>query len=99
MVSVINPDGNLPKKEKITVSDIIIYAIIAFLVAKFLGLTRTFLNVDPFGVNFEFVWAPMAVGIGVIYKELNDVKKNLVTYGERLARIEGKLEQQNKSRK
>jgi hypothetical protein len=93
----VNIDVKLAKS-KLTLSDLIIYLVIAFLIAKFLGLTKTFLHIDPpdlYGFdlnNLQWVWAPLAIGLGVVYKELRDIRKSLVNQGERIARLEGKIE-------
>ena len=94
----------MPKKAKYGIGDVLIWLVIAFLVAKFLGLTKAYLNIDPFGLEFnlEFVWAPMAVGIGVLYNEMRGLRKEMLSqnerilnrlqeHGERIAKLEVKM--------
>jgi hypothetical protein len=113
LLSKTETDGELPKKGgfggigvptfgAISVGAIIIWLVVLFLVAKFLGLTRLFLHIDPYGLeNLDFVSGALAVGIGVLYKEVRDLRKemndklrdltgNLQQHGERLARLEAK---------
>lgn len=94
-------DENLPKKgASISVWTLILWLVVGFLIAKFLGLTKAFLHIDPYGLeNLDFVSGALAIGIGVLYKEIRDLRKdlnsqiqylseNLHLHGERLARLE-----------
>jgi hypothetical protein len=103
-------DGKLPKRggfggigsPTISVWAIIVWLVVLFLIAKFLGLTRVFLHIDPYGLeNLDFVSGALAIGIGVLYKEIRDLRKetneqlrrlstDLQQHGERLARLEVK---------
>jgi hypothetical protein len=91
---------HLPKGKKgLSLSDIIIILIILFLVAKFLGLTKAYLGVDPFGIEGEnLVWVIMATGFGVLYKEGKDTGKRMDTYIERVAKLEVKVEKLDQPR-
>jgi len=62
-------DDNLARmkrrKKGINLSTIIIYLVILFLVAKFLGLTKDYLNIDHFEFEPEILCEAMATAIGV----------------------------------
>ncbi|MEM2122633.1 MAG: hypothetical protein QXE79_03250 [Candidatus Bathyarchaeia archaeon] len=90
------------KRREIDPITIIIALILAFLIGKFLSLWRAF-NIDPFGVEPEWVYGVLALGIGVLYKEIRDLGKevrrqlqkindNLSGFGERIARLEALVE-------
>jgi len=93
----------MPRKEEgINPITIVIALIIMFLIGKFLGLWKAF-NIDPFGVEPEWVYGVLAIAIGVLYKEVRDLDKevkeqfqkvnnNLTRLGEKLARLEGLTE-------
>jgi hypothetical protein len=77
---------------------VVIAIVIVFLIGKFLGLFKVF-NIDPFGVEPEWVYGVLAIGIGVLYKEIRDLGKEtrahlqkiddaLSKCGERIARLE-----------
>jgi hypothetical protein len=85
---------NLPKGKKgLSLSDIAIILIILFLVAKFLGLTKAYLGIDPFGIEGEnLVWVIMATGFGVLYKEGKDTGKRMNDLIERIAKLEVKVD-------
>lgn len=96
----------MPKKEKVSPITIVVAIVIMFLIGKFLGLLQIF-DIDPFGVEPEWVYGVIAVGIGVLYKEIRDLGKEvrerlqsidntLSTFGERLARLETKFEMKTK---
>ena len=87
-------NNDLPKGKKgLNLSDIAIILIILFLVAKFLGLTKAYLGIDPFGIEGEnLVWVIMATGFGVLYKEGKDIGKRMDEYIERIAKLEVKVD-------
>lgn len=94
--------NDLPKGKKgLSLSDVVIILIILFLVLKFLGLTKAYLGLDPFGIEGEnLVWVIVATGFGVLYKETRDVGKRMDGYIERIAKLEvsvQKLEQAQES--
>lgn len=77
---------------------VVIAIVIVFLIGKFLGLFKVF-NIDPFGVEPEWVYGVLAIGIGVLCKEIRDLGKEtrahlqkiddaLSKCGERIARLE-----------
>jgi len=53
---------------------VVIAIVLVFLIGKFLGLLKVF-NIDPFGVEPEWVYGVLAIGIGVLYKEIRDLGK------------------------
>jgi len=56
-------------------------------------LTKVYLGVDPFGLEGEsVVWAIMAAGFGVLYKEGKDLAKRMDGFIERIAKLEVKVE-------
>ena len=86
------------RKEGIDPITVVIALIIMFLIGKFLGLFKIF-NIDPFGVEPEWVYGVLAIGIGVLYKEIRDLGKETRTrlqhiddtlskFGERIACLE-----------
>jgi len=96
--------GDMPKrKEGWGLSDVIIIVIILLLLAKGFGLLRFLFGVDPLGLEIsEVFWGLTGAGIGFVYKELNDFRKEMRTelkeihsllaqHGERFAKIEAKL--------
>jgi hypothetical protein len=81
---------------------VVVVLVLAFLVGKFLGLWRLF-HVDPFGVEPEWAYGVLALGIGVLYKELRDLSRevreqlqrisgDLSEFGERIAKLEALTE-------
>ena len=97
----IEENTNLPKERKgLSLSDIAIIVIILFLVAKFLGLTKAYLGIDPFGIEGEnLVWVIMATGFGVLYKENKDMGKRMDKYIERIAKLEVKVDKLDQPRR
>jgi hypothetical protein len=77
---------------------VVIAIVIIFLIGKFLGLFKVF-NIDPFGLEPDWVYGVLAIGIGVLYKKIRDLGKETRTqlqkiddtlskFGERIARLE-----------
>jgi len=64
------------RRQQISPITIVIAIVIMFLIGKFLGLLQIF-NIDPFGVEPEWVYGVLAIGIGVLYKELRDLGKEV----------------------
>ncbi len=84
---------NLPRKgplpafrlPTISIGAVVIWIIIAFFISKFLGLTKTYLNIDPYGLeNLDFVSGALAIAIGVLYKEIRDLRQNTNMQFQRL---------------
>jgi hypothetical protein len=86
------------REEGINPLTVVIAIVIVFLIGKFLGLFKVF-NIDPFGLEPEWVYGVLAIGIGVLYKEIRDLGKETRTnlqkiddtlskLGERIARLE-----------
>jgi hypothetical protein len=93
---------SLPKKTGIDPVRILMYLTLLFLIAKFFGLTKAYLGIDPFGFEIEYVWGVVAIAIGVLYREIRDLRNNLNSQfeklssklseqGGRISKIEGKL--------
>jgi len=81
---------------------VVVALILMFLFGKFLGLLKVF-DIDPFGVEPEWVYGVLALGIGVLYKEIRDLGKEVRTrlqkvddtlsvFGERIAKLETVVE-------
>lgn len=86
------------KEERIDPITVVIALIIVFLIAKFIGLLKVF-NIDPFGVEPEWVYGVLAIAIGVLYKEIKDlgnevrarlqkIDETISKFGERIASLE-----------
>lgn len=97
------------REERINPITVVIALIIMFLIGKFLGLFKVF-NIDPFGVEPEWVYGVLAIGIGVLYKEIRDlgretraslqkIDETLSKFGERIACLETAAEMKKKMRK
>jgi hypothetical protein len=61
--------------------------ILTFLMAKFVGLLKI-LNIDLFEVEPEWVYGVLAIGIGILYKEIRDLGRETWT---RLQKIDEAL--------
>jgi len=83
--------GSMPKKKKIRLTDIVIYAVIIFLIAKFLGLPQTYLKMDPFGLEAEAVWGGIAAVIGILFNHMLKFEHRLTKVESRLGNIENDL--------
>lgn len=66
------------REEEINPVTVVIALITMFLIGKFLGLFKIF-NIDPFGIEPEWVYGVIAIGIGVLYKEIRDLDKKMRT--------------------
>jgi len=97
----------LGRKKGVDPATAVIFLIILFLIAKFLGITKAYLKIDPFGLEPEIVWGAMATAIGVLYKEIRDLRRSLndqiekfnsklSDHGEKIAKLEAKMERFNK---
>ena len=71
------------RKEGYNPLTVVIAIVIIFLIGKFLGLFKAF-NIDPFGVEPEWVYGVLAIGIGVLYKEIRDLGKETRTHLQKI---------------
>jgi len=93
-----SPSVNEMSRRRVDPITIVVALILMFLLGKFLGLLQIF-DIDPFGVEPEWVYGVLALAIGVLYKELRDLSKEVRTqfqkvndtlsvFGERIAKLE-----------
>lgn len=92
MAETTNHDVELTKKRNLT--DYVFWLLLLVLALKALGLTRAWFNIDPDGFSFSFDLgsAVSLVLFGLVWKKQDTLVSVISKQGERIAKLEGKLE-------
>jgi len=92
LVEPTNHDAQLAKKRGPL--DYLFWLLLLILALKALGLTKVWFNIDPDGLNFSFDIgsAVSLVLFGLIWAKQDGILSTMAAQGERIAKLEGKLE-------
>lgn len=73
------------RSTRISPTVIIFWILLIILMLKVLGLLKAWLNIDPWGINVD-------VGLGIVFALVLIIWQQQIRFGERLARLETKIE-------